>query len=85
MRKLARSAKNARDAAETCTRAGGYLPSIAELTGGFKADKYALAPEELSGTWTYTAVTTLINSGELGTSSLTVTSPYRCFYALRER
>jgi hypothetical protein len=81
-----RSAKTAIDASETCTRAGGYLPSIAELTGGFKADKYALAATEVSGTWTGTTATTLANNGTLGNvNPATDTTAFRCFYALRER
>jgi hypothetical protein len=81
-----RSAKTAIDAAETCTRAGGYLPDVAELTGGFKADRYALAAVELTGTWTATAATTLTNAGTLGTADpATTTEAYRCFFAPRER
>jgi hypothetical protein len=81
-----RSARTAIDAAETCTRAGGYLPSVAELTGGFKADKYALAAIELTGTWTATGATTLANNGTLGTADpAATTEAFRCFFALRER
>jgi hypothetical protein len=81
----ARSAKAAIDAAETCTRAGGYLPSIAELAGGFKADKYGLAAIELSGTWDATTATTLLSNGTLGTVATGTATAYRCFFTLRER
>lgn len=81
-----RAAVSGYAAAQSCSTAGGYLPSAADLVGADRANKITVSSGEWSSDWNGTAATLVSGTVVGGTASVdSGTQPYRCFYSLRER
>lgn len=82
----ARAAVSGYSAAQSCTSAGGYLGSAAQLVGADRANKIAVSSGEWSSDWSGTTGTLVSGESIGGTASVeSATQPYRCFYGLRGR
>lgn len=81
-----RAAVSGYAAAQSCTAAGGYLPTAADLVGADRANKITVSSGEWSSSWNGSAATLVSGTAVAGTALVeSGTQPYRCFYALRER
>jgi len=82
----ARGATDAFTAAQTCTSAGGYLPTAADLVGADRANKIVNTTQEWTSNWSGETVTVVTGTLVDGTADADGSShAYRCFHALRER
>lgn len=82
----ARGATDGFTAAQTCTSAGGYLPTAADLVGADRANKITNTTQEWTSNWNGEMATVVTGTLVDGTADVDGSSHvYRCFHALRER
>jgi hypothetical protein len=77
-------------ASEACVRAGGYLPTAAELVGADNAGRIKISGSEWSSSWSYAAgdpTGAVVNASGISAAANPASSAYefRCFFTLRER